>query len=200
MHPVGSGGFYFDPSSDKKDAHFFNANGRTNKKIGKYYHIVGIADRSKNVSIIYVNGEREGHHVWPSGNKSPSNSYWAIGNNPLNPTEGFNGVIDEVRLYNRALSADEVKKLYHYSSALSQRSERQQKKLERADIRKDSSASSSSSSSASRPTKRQAYLDFLEAKGANTATALRQFIGKYSNTSEAKSYVERAQKELRQLE
>jgi hypothetical protein len=117
MHPVGSGGFYFDPSSDKKDAHFFNANGRTNKKIGKYYHIVGIADRSKNVSIIYVNGEREGHHVWPSGNKSSSNSYWAIGNIPLNPTEGFNGVIDEVRLYNRALSAEEVKELYLFTSA-----------------------------------------------------------------------------------
>ena len=80
------------------------------------------------------------------------------------------------------------------------RAERQLKQLDDVGIRKDEVTTPSSSGSASRATKRQAYLDYLEAKGANTATALRQFIGKYSNTSEAKSYVERAQKELRQLE
>ena len=76
------------------------------------------------------------------------------------------------------------------------RAERQLKQLDDVGIRKDGVTTLSSSGSASRATKRQAYLDYLEAKGANTATALRQFIGKYSNTSEAKSYVERAQKEL----
>jgi colicin import membrane protein len=80
------------------------------------------------------------------------------------------------------------------------RAERQLKQLDDVGIRKDEVTTPSLSGSASRATKRQAYLDYLEAKGANTATALRQFIGKYSNTSEAKSYVERAQKELRQLE
>ena len=36
---------------------------------------------------------------------------------PLNPKEGFNGVIDEVRIYNRALSAEEVQELYLFTSA-----------------------------------------------------------------------------------
>jgi hypothetical protein len=117
MHPVGTGGFYFDPSSNKEDSHHFNANGRYNKKIETYYHVVGVADRLKHVSIIYVNGESEGYHNWPNGDKLSLNSDWSIGNEPLNLKHGFNGVIDEVRVYNRALSADEVKELYLFTSA-----------------------------------------------------------------------------------
>jgi len=57
-----------------------------------------------------------------------------------------------------------------------------------------------STDTVSRITKRKAYLEYLEAKSANTVTALRQFISKYSTNSEAEKYIERAKKELKNLE
>jgi hypothetical protein len=59
---------------------------------------------------------------------------------------------------------------------------------------------SSSSGSDSGLTKRQAYLDFLKAKGTNTAAALRRFIRKHSRTPEAKNYIQRARRQLRRLQ
>ena len=59
---------------------------------------------------------------------------------------------------------------------------------------------SSSSGSDSGLTKRQAYLDFLKAKGTNTVAALRRFIHKHSRTPEAKNYIQRARRQLRRLQ
>jgi hypothetical protein len=36
-----------------------------------------------------------------------------LGAPPLNLTDFFDGLIDDVRIYNRALSADEIKRLYN---------------------------------------------------------------------------------------
>ncbi len=60
--------------------------------------------------------------------------------------------------------------------------------------------SSNSSAAGSGYTKRQAYLDFLEAKGSKLEEAYRQFIKKHSGTPGAQSYLQRARKELKELE
>jgi hypothetical protein len=36
-----------------------------------------------------------------------------IGRSPDGPSKYWNGLIDDVRIYNRALSADEIKRLYN---------------------------------------------------------------------------------------
>ncbi len=60
--------------------------------------------------------------------------------------------------------------------------------------------SSNSAAAGSGYTKRQAYLDFLEAKGSKLEDAYRQFIKKHSGTPGAQSYLQRARKGLKELE
>ena len=55
----------------------------------------------------------------------------------------------------------------------------------------------SSSEASSGYTKRQAYLDFLEAKVSNTKTALRNFLRKHVQTPDSESYRVRARKLLK---
>ncbi len=56
------------------------------------------------------------------------------------------------------------------------------------------STTTSSSEASSGYTKRQAYLDFLEAKASNTKTALRNFLRKHAKTPDSESYRVRARK------
>ena len=64
------------------------------------------------------------------------------------------------------------------------------KKLEGA----NETTTTSSSEASSGYTKRQAYLDFLEAKASNTKTALRNFLRKHAKTPDSESYRVRARK------
>ena len=70
------------------------------------------------------------------------------------------------------------------------------KKLEGA----NETTTTSSSEASSGYTKRQAYLDFLEAKASNRAAALRRFISKHSGTPGADGYLQRARLQLQKLE
>jgi|GEM_PF-5526809 len=77
------------------------------KAYGEWYHIVGTYNGSE--MRIYVNGKLEGSLSAP-----PPSEFI----NPVTIGSGltswyFNGIIDEVRIYNRALSEEEVKLLYH---------------------------------------------------------------------------------------
>jgi hypothetical protein len=72
-----------------------------------WYHLVGVHD-GENL-IIYVNGQNSG--VLPgvqcdAGNKTGN---VRIGTYTYSVNDVFNGIIDEVRIYSRALSEDEVK-------------------------------------------------------------------------------------------
>lgn len=84
---------------------------------GRWYHVVGTVDRAAGLVAIYVNGEsmntqdfkanaapkKYEKETWKIGMASPGAAQWAW------PAKGS---IDDVRLYNRALSAAEVKSLY----------------------------------------------------------------------------------------
>ena len=73
------------------------------------------------------------------------------------------------------------------------------KKLKKFQLVNEPTTTSSSEAS-SGYTKRQAYLDFLEAKASNTAAALRRFISKHSGTPGADGYLQRARLQLQKLE
>ena len=77
-----------------------------------WYHIVGV--KNNNNLKIYLNGID--NSVWSdtiSGTVQNGDSEFGIGKDGVGGPYPFNGVIDEVRVSNRALSAEEVKLLYN---------------------------------------------------------------------------------------
>ena len=82
----------------------------TNLEIGKWYHICGTFDGTGGEMRIYLNGNLIGSKsVW--GQITRTISDLAIGAN-VDGTEHFDGIIDEVAIYNRALSSNEI--ISHY--------------------------------------------------------------------------------------
>ena len=84
---------------------------------GKFHHVAGIVDRAAGKTFIYVNGKLEGTQEWKAGAEARDYgpATWKIGIAVPGAEEwgwSAKGVIDEVRLYGRALSADEVKALH----------------------------------------------------------------------------------------
>jgi hypothetical protein len=80
----------------------------SNLVIGNWYHLVGTFDGS--IQKLYVNGDEKGSRTASFG--SNTQNLW-IGKYQGGGSYDFNGIIDEVRIYNRALSADEVLALYN---------------------------------------------------------------------------------------
>ena len=86
-------------------------------KLGKYHHLVGTIDLQKGKIAIYLDGEKhkEGMPYNLKNQKADiiSNAKWGIGRIAIDNNEyPFSGTIDEVRIYNRALSENEVKELF----------------------------------------------------------------------------------------
>jgi len=90
------------------------ANGTSNVADGTWHHIVGIRpNNGDKTAEIYVDGIRQAQAThsgqWTGADTTQS---LRIGQSYAN-TEALNGLIDEVRVYNRALSAEEIKRLYN---------------------------------------------------------------------------------------
>jgi hypothetical protein len=78
---------------------------------GRWYHLVGILDSANNNARLYVDGQLDIDNQTETTD-TPSN------NDPFYITADYggnwaDGIIDDVRVYNRALSADEVTRLYN---------------------------------------------------------------------------------------
>jgi|GEM_PF-3832615 len=84
----------------------------TDIQSGVWYHIVGTYDGT--VRKIYVNGVLE-NSVTATGQLSSNTANLEIGKYNLSNTHYFDGAIDEVKIYDRALTAEEV--YAHYGSA-----------------------------------------------------------------------------------
>lgn len=79
--------------------------------LSEWVHLVGTYDSSTETARIYVNGELGGEAVF-SGN---GEIFLTSGNVQMGGTSewsNFNGLIDEVRIYNRVLTESEVERLY----------------------------------------------------------------------------------------
>ena len=87
---------------------------------GRYFHVVGVADVEKNHTLIYVNGTIKGSKNWEENAVAlAAKRFWnssvliGIGNPSDNiKPEALVGVIDEVRVYDRALSSEEIYKIF----------------------------------------------------------------------------------------
>ncbi len=76
-------------------------------EVGKWYHVAATYDGE--TMRIFVNGE-EAASLARSGSINPSGSNLCIGSyGPGNTRAFFQGVLDEVRIYNRALTAEEIR-------------------------------------------------------------------------------------------
>mgnify|MGYP001189733521 CR=1 FL=1 len=88
-----------------------------------FHHFVAVADAGKKTLRLYVDGKFKQQVKWTGkiAASKATEKNWALGK--MYPNESgwekrvLNGDIDEVRMYNRALSADEVKQLYLFNSA-----------------------------------------------------------------------------------
>ena len=81
----------------------------------EWHHIVGVYD-GKRIHI-YVDGS-EDHSIEASGFMSTNDDHVIIGSfpRPLEQERCWNGLIDDVRIYSYALSADEISELYKSES------------------------------------------------------------------------------------
>jgi PKD repeat protein len=78
-----------------------------------WYHIVGV--KNGNVLTVYVNGVEEGsYNGWPT-TLTPAPMFFGIGNTPVspNPFFAYNGIVDDVAVWSRALSLEEVSAIYN---------------------------------------------------------------------------------------
>jgi subtilisin-like proprotein convertase family protein len=94
---------------------WINSGGSVPISLGQWYHVAGVYDGSR--LLCYTNGRLASASV-VSGNISISTNYLGIGNDPGNPTtRSFNGLLDEVSIYKRALSSSEIQSIYTAGSA-----------------------------------------------------------------------------------
>jgi len=114
----GSYTFSIDPLSQK--AYFIVSDGSSYAVVyssstiltNQWTHLAGTYDGS--MVKIYVNGQFAGSTPWTQGIFAENHNPLVIGctlQNP-NPTSFFNGLIDELSLYNRALSTNEIAAIY----------------------------------------------------------------------------------------
>ncbi len=86
---------------------------------GAFYHVVGTWDGQ--TAKLYVNGQLEGQRNVPGPIQYEASIPWAIGCNAINYRNvgyprTWNGVIDEVAIFNQALTAEEINALYFSSN------------------------------------------------------------------------------------
>jgi len=88
-----------------------NAISTTTVTTGGWFHIVGV--RGKGRVKLYVNGALEADEADITGDLSNTLNLIFGANSKRNVGTWFDGIIDEVRVYNRVLSVDEIKERYN---------------------------------------------------------------------------------------
>ncbi|GAA4494465.1 glycoside hydrolase family 2 [Actinoallomurus oryzae] len=79
---------------------------------GQWYHLVGVRDAASGTLTLYVNGQKAGTAAACLGDASTGHTVIGRGRYGGNPVDFWPGAIDQVHMYDRALSADEVGQLY----------------------------------------------------------------------------------------
>ena len=84
--------------------------------LGTWYHFVGTYDSETEKSNVYLNGVADTEETRAGFGTIGTNAYdLTIGKSSYTDLYYFPGVIDEVRVYNRALSSKEVRDLYNWA-------------------------------------------------------------------------------------
>ena len=87
-----------------------------------FHHVALVLDREDGRIELYINGTQAAFDNIPGGFGSIGNnvrpSIGALGRGGVGtPAESYNGLVDEVTIYNRALTAEEIKDIYDAGSA-----------------------------------------------------------------------------------
>ena len=80
--------------------------------IGEWVHITGTYNDSDNSLKVYINGVFEGSETTDGTFKVDTNHNFLIGKFRSNPLSYFNGSLDDVLIYDRALTSDEIEAQY----------------------------------------------------------------------------------------
>jgi hypothetical protein len=90
--------------------------GATPVQVNAWYHVVMTYDVPSGELILYVNGDEDGRQVVPEGRRCISVTQQPVrigGGAPAGRGQlPFYGLIDDVRIYDRALTVDDVRQLY----------------------------------------------------------------------------------------
>jgi len=103
LHPAG--GFHFRVGRDYKNSEqILDPN--------EWYLLTGTYDAAHRLMSLYINGQFDCSRTQSQGFSAPRRSKLTIGVNGAENDEFFDGMIDDIRIYNVALSAEEVQALY----------------------------------------------------------------------------------------
>jgi len=111
-------GFFIPHTGGNANKIFFVVNDKTNTKSdsalddNEWHHIVGVRDSSGGLSM-YVDGVQQSATA-TSGEDVDDVTSLIIGGDNRVSARDFNGLIDEVVIFNRALTEEEVKSLYGF--------------------------------------------------------------------------------------
>ncbi|TAN34008.1 LamG domain-containing protein [Patescibacteria group bacterium] len=114
----GGGQYNFSIVSGKLDGFTWNATmgvrpvGIATVSDNKWHHVVFVVDSDGTSARFYIDGAQDGSITGATAKNSDSSGTLRIGNNS-NSSVLLNGFLDDARIYNRALSAAEVKQLYN---------------------------------------------------------------------------------------
>jgi uncharacterized repeat protein (TIGR01451 family) len=115
-------GFQLDTSKDQgpRGLAFRLGTGRrfgsTTIQMNRWYHVVGVYDAAARTIHVYVNGVLDDStkgYVAPSGSQLNSSLNAYIGKRASTNGYEFKGTIDEVRIYNRAITPSEITALFN---------------------------------------------------------------------------------------
>lgn len=99
--------------SDANPSGYLYLVGNTSLEINKWYHVVGVYDNTTSQLKLYVNGKKDATPISVGTfSRLLTNSSNRIGNRDNSTSLPYNGSIDNIRIYNRVLSDNEVNQLY----------------------------------------------------------------------------------------
>jgi|GEM_PF-3238199 len=107
-------GILFQMGDSNKGYYNYIYNGTTNLNDGKWHHVTVAVDRDNSKGVkIYVDGELKysGNATYRQGNINNSKDL-LIGGDYFDTSKNFEGSIDDVKLYSRALTEDDIKKVH----------------------------------------------------------------------------------------
>ena len=95
-----------------------NLYGSTSIATGSWSHLVMSADSTSGMCILYLNGHPDGGGLYTAPLSGDYGCFLVCQNYGGAPSQLLNGLCDNVRVYNKALSADEVARNYYAGKAV----------------------------------------------------------------------------------
>jgi len=88
--------------------HQSNAIANQDYRDGEWHHVIGVIDRQKEINIIYVDGYKKGESSIANLGSLVNDYNLNIGSLQQSSGASFSGLIDEVKIYNKAFSSSEI--------------------------------------------------------------------------------------------